>query len=149
MLDTADILADRKPALGLGAVERPILGLAGEADEVPGGIDERVERVGLASTAAAARGAIHLRPGRVAVERIAGLIEADIVRKHHRKLVARHRHGSAAVAMDDRDRSPPVTLARHAPVSQTPDDRPLAPAFLLGPGDDGAHAFLGSEAVEP
>src|SRR4051794_6121437 len=35
MLAPADILADRKPFLGFAAVERLVLGLAGEADEIP------------------------------------------------------------------------------------------------------------------
>ena len=48
MLDPADILVDRQPAFGRRLVERPVRRLAGEADEIPGGIDEGVERVGLA-----------------------------------------------------------------------------------------------------
>ena len=35
MLDPADILPDRQPFLGLRSIERSVLGLAREADEIP------------------------------------------------------------------------------------------------------------------
>ena len=73
MLDAADILVDRQPLLGLLAVERPVVRLAREAHEIPGRIDERVERVGLAQGGAAAARAIDILPGRVPVERVAGI----------------------------------------------------------------------------
>ena len=91
MLDPADILADRQPLLGLRAVERLVLGLAGEADEIPAGIDEGVERVGLAPGRATAFRAVDLAPAGMAIERIAGNVEADVLGQHHRQLVARHR----------------------------------------------------------
>ena len=62
MLDAADILRDREPRLGLGAVERLVLGLAGEADEIPARIDEGVERVGFTRGGAAAARAIDQAP---------------------------------------------------------------------------------------
>src|SRR5205814_8159520 len=54
VLDPADILRDRQPFLGFGAVERAILRLAREAAEIPARIDEGVERVGLAPAFATA-----------------------------------------------------------------------------------------------
>jgi hypothetical protein len=60
MLDPANILPDRKPRLGFLAVERRVAWLAGEADEIPGGIDERIERIGLAPRRAATGRAITL-----------------------------------------------------------------------------------------
>src|SRR5215218_3774982 len=53
VLDAANILADGKPRFCLRAVERPGLWLAGKANEVPGRIDERVERIRLAPRRAA------------------------------------------------------------------------------------------------
>src|SRR4051812_48891050 len=111
MLDAADILIDRQPALGLRAVERLVGGLAGEADEIPARIDEGIERIGLAARGAVAIRALHLVPGGVPLERVARYLEADIVGKHDGELLARHRHRTAGIAVDDRDRRPPVTLA--------------------------------------
>ena len=52
------------------------------------------------------------------VERIAGLVETDILRQHHRQVLVRHRHDVAGRAMDHRDRTTPIALARNAPVAQ-------------------------------
>jgi hypothetical protein len=46
------------------------------------------------------------------VQRIAGLLEGDVVRQQDRQVLVRHRHDAAALAMDDRDRAAPVALAR-------------------------------------
>src|SRR5439155_15551692 len=91
MLDPADILVDGEPFLGLLAVERPVRRLACEADEVPARIDEGVERVGLALRRPAAAWAGHRLPALVAVERVAGNVEADVLGQDHRQLVARYR----------------------------------------------------------
>ena len=67
----------------------------------------------------------------MAVERIAGTVEGDVVRQRHRQVLLRHRHHAACLAMDDRDRAAPVALARDAPVAQAEVDlalghRPIA-----------------------
>src|ERR1700761_8314803 len=72
MFDAADILADRQPALGDGAIERLVGRLAGETDEIPGRIDARIERVGLAHGRPATGRAIDVLPRRMAIEGIAG-----------------------------------------------------------------------------
>src|SRR4029078_2452397 len=100
--------------------------------EIPTRVDEGVERVGFAHRLAAALRASDMFPGRVAVERVAGLVELDVVGKHDRELVVRDRDRAAFLAMDDWDRRAPITLARHAPVAQPPRDRALAPARGLG-----------------
>ncbi len=148
MLDPADILRDREPLLGLLTVERPVARLAGEANEIPGGIDEGVERVGLARRCAAAARAVDMLPRRMPIERIAGNVEADVLGQDDRQLVARNRHRAAALAMHDRDRRAPVTLARHAPVAQAPGGRALAPAGDFGAADDFGGGLVGGEAVE-
>src|SRR6185503_646394 len=111
MLDAADILGDRKPLLGFGPIERPVGGLAGEADEVPARIHESVERVGLARRLAFASRTGHMLPGRMAVERVARLVELDVVGKDDRKVLARDWNRAAFGAVDNRDRCSPVTLA--------------------------------------
>src|SRR3546814_16991350 len=77
-------------------------------------------------------------PRRMAIERVAGDVEADVVGQRHRKLVLGHRHRAAGRAMDDRARSAPIALAAHAPVAQAIDARTPAPAFAFGAGEHGA-----------
>ena len=148
MLDAANILIDRQPVAGDGAVERAVAGLACETDEIPAGIDERVERVGLAGRGAAAGRAGDMLPARMAVERVARHVEGHVLRQHHRQLVIRHRHGAAGRAVNDRDRRAPVTLARDAPVAKPPGDGAFAPPFRLGAGDDRRLGVIDAHAVE-
>ena len=68
MLDAADVLPNRKPLLRFVPIERPVLWLACEADEIPGRIDEGVERIGLAYRLAATARAIDMLPGRMPIE---------------------------------------------------------------------------------
>ena len=75
VLDAADILVDRQPVVGRGLVDRLGGVRVGEAGEVPGAVDEGVEGVGLALGRAAAGRAGDVLPGRVAVQRVAGLVE--------------------------------------------------------------------------
>ena len=72
--------------------------------------------------------AVDVLPGRVMVQRVARLVEGDVVGQLDRQLVVRHRHDAAGVAVDDRDRTAPIALARHAPVAQAPVGEPLADA---------------------
>ena len=149
MLDPADILRDRQPCLGLGAVERLVRRLAGEADEVPARIDERVERVGLALRLAAALRAIDMLPasdgGRAGCP---GLSKSTSSGRTTGSWSRGHRHRAAAVAVDDRDRRAPIALARHAPVAQPLLGRALAPAGGLGAADDFGDRLLGGQPVE-
>ena len=82
------------------------------------------------------------------VERVARLVEAHVVGQRHRQVVFGHRDDAAGFAVDDRDRAPPVALARDAPVAQPVGDRAFARARgLHAPGD----VLLGlgdGEAVE-
>ena len=82
----------------------------------------------------------------MAVERVAGDVEADVLRQHHGELVARDRDDAARRTVDDRDRRAPVTLAADAPVAQTIDGGALAPAVALGTVD---HLALGVLDVHP
>ena len=60
----------------------------------------------------------HVPPRRVALQRVAGLIEGDRLGELHRQVGHRHRDRAAGLAVDDRDRAAPVALARDAPVPQ-------------------------------
>ena len=53
----------------------------GEAELVPGAVDERVHGVGLAHGVGTALGTFHVLPGRVMVERVARPVEGDVVRQ--------------------------------------------------------------------
>ena len=57
-------------------------------------------------------------PRGMMIERIAGLIEADIVGQNHRQILFRHRHDAARAAMDHRNGTAPITLPRHQPIAQ-------------------------------
>ena len=96
VLDAADVLIDRQPVVDHLAVGRrgrdPRIG---EAREVPRRVDEGVHGVGLAPRRAAALRAGDVLPGRMAVERIARLVEGDVVRQRHRQIAFRHRHDAA------------------------------------------------------
>ena len=112
VLDAADVLIDRQPFiddLALGRRRRdPRIG---EAREVPRRVDERIHRVGFAPRRPRALGTLHILPGRVTVERIARLVEGDILRQRHRQVFRRHGHDTAFLAVNDRDRATPVALA--------------------------------------
>ena len=69
----------------------------------------------------------------MAVERVAGVVEIDVLRQLYGQVVLGHRHDAAIGAMDDRDRTAPIALARHAPVAQPVGDRSLAAARLFEP----------------
>ena len=78
MFDAANILPHRQPGLSLLLVEGLVVRLRSEADEIPAGIGKGIERVGLANRRLLTIGAFHMFPSRVAVERIAGNVKADI-----------------------------------------------------------------------
>ena len=131
VLDAADILVHRHPVIDRRLHQRDVGGRAAIAGEIPGAVDEGVERVGLPPGRGAAGRAGDVLPGRVVVQRVAGPVEGDVVGQAHRQLVVRHRHRAAGVAMDDRDRAAPVALAGHAPVAQPPVGQALADAQLF------------------
>ena len=89
----------------------------------------------------------------MAVERIARLVEGDVLRQRHRQIFFRHRHDAAFVAVDDRDRAAPIALARNAPVAQAVIDlalrhRTVAARVFLQPLGDFFLRRLDRHAVE-
>ena len=83
-------------------------------------------------------------PRRVAVERIARLVEGDVVGQQDRQVLVRHGHDAVVRAVDHGDRAAPVALARDAPVAQAIVD--LALALRLRPK---ASLFQGVERQPP
>src|SRR5271165_35686 len=98
----------------------------GEARVIPGRVDESVHRVGLAPRSLAALRAGDMLPRGVPVERIARLVEGDVLGELHRQVCGRDRHDAAGLAMDDGDRAAPVTLPRDAPIAELIIDLALA-----------------------
>lgn len=87
------------------------------------------------------------------VERIAGLVESDVVWQLDRQVRLRHCHDTAIIAMDDRDRAAPITLAGNTPVAQTEVDLTLALRCIAErsgrqPIGDDIEGFLRGLAVE-
>ena len=154
VLDAADILIDRQPFVrSLGRRRRGFVPRIGEAGEVPGRIDEGIHRVGFAPRVAGALRTLDVLPGGMAVERISGSVEIDVVRQHDGQVTRRHRHNAALVAMDDRDRTAPIALARNAPVAQAIIDLTLrhgavAGGRLLKPRGNFLLRFIDGLAVE-
>src|SRR5207302_11177424 len=84
-------------------------------------------------------------PGWMMVERIAWPVEGNVLRQRHRQVLFRHWHRAAGLAMDDRDRTAPITLPRNAPIAQpiihlALRDRTVMETFFLEPP---RHFFLG------
>ncbi len=139
VLDAADILVDRHQAVHHGACGRSVfVPRIGEAREVPRRIDESVHGVGFALRLSPALRTGDVLPGRMMVERVAGLVERDILRQHHRQILVGHRHHTACRAVDHRNRAAPVALPRDTPVAQAKihlalADRHVAPHLSLEP----------------
>ena len=139
VLDTADVLVHAATA-GAAFCPHPVFGTAGHhgvrivriaiAHEVPRAVHKGVHGVGFASRRLAAHRAHHARVKTfVLVQRVAGAIGHAVLRQHHGQVFLGHRHGTMLVAMDDRNRRAPVTLAAHAPVAQAPGGFLLAQAL--------------------
>ncbi len=135
VLDAADILIDRHPVIDRRAIHRDLGMRAAEAREIPGAVDEGVERIGLPPCRGTAARAGDVLPGRMMIQRIARPVERHVVGQYHRQLIVRHRHHAAGIAVDNRDRAAPVALPADAPVAQPPVHLALADAQTLQFGD--------------
>ncbi len=92
-------------------------------------------------------------PCRMAVERIAGLIEAHIIWQPHGQIRGGDRHDAVGRAMDDGNWAAPIALARHPPVPELVVDLPLglrlpADRDLLEPARNLFLGLLDRHAVE-
>ena len=97
--------------------------------------------------------ASHVLPCRMAVERIAGLIERHVVGQLDRQVGHGNRRDAASLAMDDRDRATPIALTGNAPVAELVVDlplglRPVAERRLLQSARDLVYRGLDRHAVE-
>src|SRR4030095_14242281 len=56
----------------------------------------------------------------------------NVFRERYRQLTLRHRHRTAAIAIDNGYWRAPIALTRHAPIAQTIANRLLPPPLFLG-----------------
>src|SRR5690606_24732650 len=105
-----------------------------------------VHGVGLTSRRAAALRTGDVEELLVAVERVAVAVRNQVLRKHDRKLIVRHRDLAALLAMDERNRAAPEALPRHAPVAQAEVDALPAQRLRFQVTRDGIGGGLETEA---
>ena len=107
------------------------------AQEVPGGVDEGVHRVGLPAGGLSALRAVGLDPVGGSCQRTLplGRVVLDL-RQQNGKLVFGDRHQSTPIAVDDRNRRAPVALTGNEPIAQAVVDGRLPPALLAEPVED-------------
>ena len=132
VLDAADVLVDGHPVLRRAAVEHALLeSRRAIAQEVPGGLDEGVHRVGVAPRRSPAAGTRRVHEGRDLGERRPALAaDLHVLGQDDGQAVLALRHHAARRAVDDGDRRAPVALAADAPVAQAVVD--LGPPDALG-----------------
>ena len=141
MLDAANVLIDRHPAVHLFGVERR-LGVmrVGVAQVVPARARERVHRVRFAAGGLAALRARALRELLVRSKRFT-CRKVDILGQADRQVLLGDGHHAAIVAVNHRDGVAPVALAGNQPIAQAELHLALAAAGRLQVGDDGRLAL--------
>ena len=147
MLDTPRVLVDRQPVFGAPVEHAAVIIRTGITRVIPGRFDESIEgvRFTLGSLATGrARGLIELRHG---LERRSLARNLHIFRQDDGQLVLGNRHGTAGIAVNDRYRRSPVTLPRHAPVTETIVDGSAALAFPFKAIRNGVKGLLEIEAI--
>ena len=142
MFDTTDILVYRQPVIG--ALIQHAIGLVrtGIACVVPGRLEEGIKGIGFTFGRAVTFRAGGLDKRGHLLQRRTGRVHSDIGGQDHRQVGFRYRHRAALVTIYDRNRATPVTLARHAPVTQPVIHLAPALAGLLQPVTDGGKGLL-------
>ena len=148
MLDPANILVDGHPIIDRLPLEGGGRARRAKAQEIPSRIKKRIQCVGLASRATAASRAEDVFPCRMTIERVARHLEADILRQDYRQVLLGHGDDAAGAAMDDRDRTAPITLARDPPIAQPIGGSALAATQHLEPLGGRVLRFGDQQTVE-
>ena len=149
MLDAADILVHRQPAVGGGPVKAAVGDLRrAETGEIPGRLEKGVEGVGFPPRRGAASRTGDMLPGGMMGQGIARFVEGDVLGQGDRQIVRRHRYHAAGLAMNDGDRTAPIALARHAPVAQPVIHRAAAQPLGFHAVDDPAFGVSHRHAVQ-
>ncbi len=74
--------------------------------------------------------------------------ELYIVGQQYRQLILWNGDGAAVLAVDNRDRRPPITLAADQPVAQAVVHRVMASAVLVQPRCHAGNGLVGWRAVK-
>ncbi|EJX03854.1 hypothetical protein EVA_08040 [gut metagenome] len=148
VFDTADVLIHRHPVVIAFVDHGRIAVMRAIALEVPGAVDEGIHRIGFTLGIAAALRTFHFEEGFALRERIAGTVRNQVFGENDREIFFRHRNGTAAWAVDHRDRRTPVALTGHTPVAKTEFDFFLSQTATLQFGSDGVNRFMNIEAVK-
>src|SRR5262249_4152867 len=120
VFDPTDVLIDWHPMLDSLVAERYVwLPRVAEPQEVPGRANEGVHGVGLPLGRPPPFRARRVQETFVVLEwRLAGRAELDVVGRQDRKLVLGNGNHAVIRAVDDRDRTTPVSLSAYQPVTQ-------------------------------
>ena len=148
--DAADVLVDGKPIGDFCGIERSFVVVRiAVAIEIPRRIDEGIHRVGFAARGAAAfwtRSVDEFRSGRERRFAFAG--EFWIRRQQDWQVFVRNGLQAVLGAINDGNRSAPITLARDAPVAKAKDNFAFAETFFLRVGGHFGDRVFRREAVE-
>ena len=128
VLDAADVLVHGQPVIHRLAIEGLGIGNGSEAGEIPRRFEEGIEGIRFPAGRLAARRAIHILPGGMVVEWIAGQVQVHVFGQDHRQILFRHRHQPAVLTVNDRNGAAPIPLPGNAPVAQ-----PVVHGFLSRP----------------
>src|SRR3989338_7615538 len=120
VLNAANILINRQPAAGLFQSKRlfVVMGIA-VTEIVPRRAVKSIERVGFPPGFAAALGTSGFDKAFVPGQRVAAFAgELHIFRQFDREIFFWNRNNTAVIAINDRNRRPPVSLAGNQPITQ-------------------------------
>ena len=118
MFDATDILVHRHPVIHGPGIEGGLRMRRTETGEIPGGFKKGVEGVGFPLRRLAALRAVHVFPAGVALQRVSGLVERNVLGQRHRKVRFGHRDHTALVAMNDGNGTAPIALAGNPPIAK-------------------------------
>ncbi len=138
VFNAADILVNGEPLVDSFLVKGLCVVLGGQvAQEIPRAVNKGVHCVGFALCVLAALWALCVHESCARQKRgLAAAFKFNVSWQKHRKLFVRHGHHAAVRAIDNRNRSAPVTLARDEPVAKLEVDRCLSDFFFFHPCGD-------------
>ncbi len=140
MLDPPDIKIDRHPVTDqLGQKGHILRARRAVPEKVPGTVDKCVHGIGLAARRTPAAGTDTIYEWTARLEGVARVFKVHVQGKQDGKVTLGNRHLPTVIAVDDRDRRPPVTLAGEEPVAKLVVDGSFADPFRRKPRDDIFH----------